>query len=228
MQHYSIGEWVDFARGFLPEKDSVAMRCHLGKGCAACLPLATFWRRLQGICAPKAPAIVPEEALRCAKAIFQAAAPAGRPRAVRLRAVLVYDSMLGGAQAGSRSAAPLGRQLMFHAADCCLDIVVEPDKSRRWVVTGQVLDRNAPDRPMSNLRVALKSGRVVLSETRTNVRGEFTSSPSSAVAPSGAEVCIWLSDTAKCVVLNFAPEDEQGSTNRLLAGNEPEGKVLIS
>ncbi|HEY1342455.1 MAG TPA: hypothetical protein VGF59_33355, partial [Bryobacteraceae bacterium] len=50
MSHYGIPQWVDFARGVVPEQERRVMRDHLSGGCPECRQVAEFFFRLADVC----------------------------------------------------------------------------------------------------------------------------------------------------------------------------------
>jgi hypothetical protein len=174
MKHYGIIEWVDFARGVTPAGDSPAMREHLASGCPDCRQLAEFCRKLALVSSGRALQTVPDPVLQQAREMFpvRPSAPARRPFRIPLE--LVYDSLLVPAPAGLRSSWQVGWQALYRAGDCSLDLRVEPElHSTRAAIIGQVSSHLAPEREMGDLPVCLKSGKLVVAETRSNRFGEF-------------------------------------------------------
>ena len=44
MKHYTLVEWVEFARGVLPTEQRGAMQRHLDSPCQTCLDAVAFWQ----------------------------------------------------------------------------------------------------------------------------------------------------------------------------------------
>jgi hypothetical protein len=148
---------------------------------------------------------VPDEVLAKARAIFPA--PFREPRRmVRLAAQLIYDSFLAPAPAGLRSTWQVGWQGMYRAGDCSLDLRIEPElRSLRASVIGQISNHESPDVRMADIQVCLKSGRLVVAETRSNEFGEFQMEYEQQ---SRLQLCVYV-DSERCIqvpVKQFTPE----------------------
>src|SRR5437868_5999663 len=174
MKHYGIGQWVDFARGIEPETSRDAMRTHLMEGCSECGEMADFCRKLQVASMQAASHPAPEWVVRSAKAIFPVEARPRRKRTMRVAIELIYDSFLLPAAAGLRSSWQVGWQALYRAGDCSLDLRIEPElASPRAAVMGQISNYSTPEQKLEGIAVCLKSGKLVVAETRSNRFGEF-------------------------------------------------------
>ena len=174
MKHYGIEEWVDFARGLSDPAQTGEMREHLAASCSECVPVADFFRKFDETARGMEQVSLPDRVIKAAKAIFPVYKPANARALVRLTAELVYDSFLAPAPAGLRSSWQMGWQRLYRAGDCSLDLRIEPElRSSRTAVIGQISNHTAPEDCMSDVPVCLKSGRLVVAETRSNQFGEF-------------------------------------------------------
>jgi len=174
MKHYGISQWVDFARGLVPEAVGGEMRDHLDEGCSECRELANFCQKLHDVSSLAASHPVPDWVVRSAKAIFPVHAQPRRKRSFAVPYQLIYDSFLLPATVGLRDAWQVGWQALYRAGDCSLDLRIEPEpSSRRAALIGQVSNHIAPQNDMEGLPVCLKSGKLVVAETRSNRFGEF-------------------------------------------------------
>ena len=174
MKHYGISQWVDFARGLTADDDVLAMREHLGEGCADCADIVGFCQSLAGVAKRMASGAAPEWVVRRGKTVFPIQAPPRPKRSLQIPVELIYDSFLVPAPAGLRSTWQVGWQALFRAGNCSLDLRVEPElASSRAAVIGQISNHVAPNDRMENVPVFLKSGRSVIAETRSNRFGEF-------------------------------------------------------
>ena len=173
MKHYGIAQWVDFARSVAPQ-DEDAMRSHLEGGCDECRELADFCARLTGICRDLAAASVPEWVVRNARSIFPAPLAPVRKRVLRIPVELLYDSFLVPSPVGLRATWQVGWQALYRAGDCSLDLRIEPDlHSSRAALVGQISNHAIPGERMEDIPVYVKSGRMIVAETRSNQFGEF-------------------------------------------------------
>jgi hypothetical protein len=174
MKHYGIAQWVDYTRGLVPDLDGSAMQRHLGEGCSECQELADFCSKISDICQDMAAIIVPDSLVRQARTIFPARKAETPRRAFRIPVELIYDSFLVPSPAGLRATWQVGWQALYRAGDCSLDLRVEPElHSSRAAVIGQISNHVLPGDRMEGIPVYVKSGRVVVAETRSNAFGEF-------------------------------------------------------
>jgi hypothetical protein len=196
MKHYGIGQWVDFARGLMPELDGTAMRTHLSEGCSECVEVADFCVRLSAVCSEMSTNTVPDWVVRNARSIFPARVPESPRRAFRIPVELVYDSFLLPAPAGLRATWQIGWQALYRAGDCSLDLRIEPElSSSRAAVIGQISNHSLPENRMENVPVYLKAGRLVIAETRSNQFGEFQMEYEQQ---QRLQLCVYLADGSKC------------------------------
>jgi hypothetical protein len=196
MKHYGIAQWVDFARGLVPEADGAAMRTHLSEGCSECREVADFYVDLSAVCQEMTASRVPEWVVRNARLIFPARVQETPKRAFRIPVELVYDSFLVPAPAGLRATWQIGWQALYRAGDCSLDLRIEPElSSSRAAVIGQISNHTLPENRMENIPVYLKSGRLVVAETRSNRFGEFQMEYEQQ---GRLQLCVYLEDGSKC------------------------------
>src|SRR5262249_31342307 len=78
------------------------------------------------------------------------------------------------APAGLRATWQVGRQSMYRAGECSVDLRIEPElQSSRASVIGQITNHTAPSVAMSDLPVSLRAGQEIIAETMSNQFGEF-------------------------------------------------------
>jgi hypothetical protein len=197
MKHYGIVEWVDFARGVTPAEDGAMMREHLASGCPACRQAVEFCQKLARICTGAALQLVPDGVLRQARALFPVRPPTPARRPFRIPIEVVYDSLLVPAPAGLRSSWQVGWQSLFRAGDCSLDLRVEPElHSSRAAIIGQVSSHASPETEMGDLPICLKSGKLVVAQTRSNRFGEFLMEYEQQTR---LQLCVYLEGGAKTI-----------------------------
>jgi len=174
MKHYAIDQWADFSRGLSTDVSRTEMHHHLATGCHKCRGLADFNSKLTVTCASMATQTAPESMVRLARAIFPVRMR-NRPRGgSRLPVALIFDSFLSPAPVGLRSSWQMGWQGLYRAGECSVDVRIEPElKSRRAAVIGQITNHQMPESEMGDLPVSLRSGKLVVAETRSNQFGEF-------------------------------------------------------
>jgi hypothetical protein len=214
MKHYGVAQWVDFARGLVPELDGSAMRSHLTEGCSECREVAEFCSRISAVANAMSINSVPDWVVRDARSIFPAKAPEKPRRAFRIPVELVYDSFLVPAPVGLRATWQIGWQALYRAGDCSLDLRIEPELySSRAAVIGQISNHMLPDNRMENIPVYLKAGRLVVAETRSNQFGEFQMEYEQQ---SRLQLFVYLEDGSKCfqVPLKKFSSDRSAGSDR--------------
>ena len=174
MKHYAIEQWVDFTRGLLGRESQTEMRTHLEGGCRKCRGLWDFTTKLTGTCALLASDVVPEPAVRMARAIFPVRLQDRTKRGNRLPVEVMFDSFLVPSPVGLRATWQVGWQGLYRAGDCSLDVRIEPElKTSRAAVIGQITNHIQPALEMGDLPVSLRAGKLVVAETLSNRFGEF-------------------------------------------------------
>jgi hypothetical protein len=214
MKHYGVAQWVDFARGLVPELDGCAMQSHLTEGCSECREVAEFCARISAVANAMSINPVPDWVVRDARSIFPAKAPEKPRRAFRIPVELVYDSFLVPAPVGLRATWQIGWQALYRAGDCSLDLRIEPELySSRAAVIGQISNHMLPDNRMENIPVYLKAGRLVVAETRSNQFGEFQMEYEQQ---GRLQLFVYLEDGSKCfqVPLKKFSSDRPAASDR--------------
>jgi hypothetical protein len=224
MKHYGIVQWVDFARGVVADGVAEGMREHLATGCPECQHIADFCEKLSQICRGMAPLPVPEAAVAAARSIFLAKFPRSPKRSFRIPIEVIFDSFLVPAPAGLRASWQVGWQALYHAGECSLDLRVEPELyTCRAAIIGQVSNHQAPATEMADLPVCLKSGKVVVAETRSNRFGEFQMEYEQQ---KRLQLYVYLDGGARCIQVplkRFVAETPVGG-NRLKASATPKNQ----
>ena len=193
MKHYAIDQWVDFSRGVAGPEEGERMQAHLADGCPQCHHLADFTAKLTETCGSLAATQVPDSAMRLARAIFPMRHTDRPKRGNRIPIQLIFDSFLVPAPAGLRATWQVGWQGLYRAADCSVDLRIEPElKSTRAAVIGQITNHLQPDVVMSDLTVSLRTSKQVVAETRSNRFGEFQLE---FEQQSQLKLCIFLEDS---------------------------------
>ena len=197
MKHFGIIQWVDFTRGVLPEADGMRMQEHLSSGCPECAGIAEFCNKLAGVCETLAPGRVPDAVVQQARSIFQAKLIQLPKRQLRIPVELIFDSFLVPAPAGLRSSWQIGWQALYRAGECSLDLRVEPElHTCRASIIGQVSNHDLPETEMTGVPVYLKSGKVVVAQTRANRFGEFQMEYEQQ---KRLQLYVYLENGAKCI-----------------------------
>jgi hypothetical protein len=174
MDHYSMENWVDFARGVTGERDKTAMQSHLDTGCKKCLKALKLWQHVHHVARQQTTLEPPETAVRQMKAAMAIHGPRRSKGLAQATAKLLFDSGLSPVPVGVRSSGSAARQLLFGVGTYRIDLRMEPQlDSDKVAVIGQVLHSADPREGLGALPVALLKGRKVVAETITSSFGEF-------------------------------------------------------
>jgi hypothetical protein len=174
MEHYSMENWVDFARGVVGAREKTAMQTHLDTGCKQCSKALNLWKHVHHVARQETALDPPETAVRQMKAAMAIHGPRRQTGVARAAAKLLFDSGRSPVQAGARSSGSSARQLLFGVGTYRIDLRMEPQlDSDKVAVIGQVLHSTDPREGLGALPVALVKGRKVVAETITSKFGEF-------------------------------------------------------
>jgi hypothetical protein len=174
MRHYSLEQWVDFARNVVDENERGEMENHLKTGCVRCSRELGVWQRLQQLARRESSFAPSDGAVRTVNASF--ANRIGRSRVAAKSGVvsLLFDSFRTPLQAGTRAEGTSSRQMLYGAGSYRIDIRIEPKTdSERVILIGQVLNSANPEESFPELPVRLLKGRKVMAESATSKFGEF-------------------------------------------------------
>src|SRR6266849_10230654 len=150
-RHYSMEEWIDFARKVVEPKILMEMQEHLDSGCERCKPVAALWRNVAQAAKAEAAFQPPIGALRSVKAAF--ASPKNEEEAP----VLVFDNFFQPAF-GMRSSSTEVRQLLYHVGPYMLDLRIQAtQEGRQIVVTGQLLNYDVPQHGLPEFAIQLSN-----------------------------------------------------------------------
>ncbi len=177
MAHFSIDEWIDFARGVDRREKSAKMREHLDQGCSQCSKTLGTWRHMVNFANQERGFAPPAYALQAVKTSFilhqTFSAKENRGKKFEM-ARLVFDSALNPITVGVRGTASVVRQLLYRSGSLCIDMRMQPKPgSQSVVLLGQVLDSAKPDQGIGGIPVRLLCKGDTLSQSRTNDVGEF-------------------------------------------------------
>jgi hypothetical protein len=177
MEHFSIDEWVDFARGIGRKEKSAKMRVHLDQGCTKCSKTLETWRHIVNFANQERGFEPPAYALQAVKTSFilhkTFSAKENKGKKFEIARVL-FDSALQPVTVGVRGTASVVRQMLYRSGTVCIDMRMQPKPgSESMVLMGQVLDSAKPDHGISGIPVRLLCKGDTLSQSRTNDVGEF-------------------------------------------------------
>jgi predicted nucleic acid-binding Zn ribbon protein len=180
MQHYEIGEWVDFTRNLLSERQRNNMEQHLASGCTECGATLEFLQKVgQAAAAESACEAVTRNLAASARQVFKGSGARSMDRVVEalqlLVANLTYDSASDLLPQGARAHRAATRQMMFQAGDFCLDLCVDRElDSSRVTLLGQLANAKDPRIQMAQCPVLILAGDKILTQTASNEFGEFS------------------------------------------------------
>ena len=174
MQHYSLEQWVDFARNVIGKQERASMQDHLDSGCKQCSKALGLWQRVHEAGRQERRYEPPDSAVRTIKGTFAIQGPRRPARGTREIASLLFDSSRSPLTAGVRSTGTAARQLLYGVGEFRVDVRIEPKSdSDNVTVMGQILDFANRGARLSDVPVALVRSREVLGESATNRFGEF-------------------------------------------------------
>ena len=174
MRHFSLEQWIDFARQVVGPRERAEMEAHLNEGCKQCSKTLSLWQRMYEAGRRESAYAPPESAIAMAKGTFSIHGPRKMGRASRAIASLLFDSANSPALAGVRSSGGNERQLLYGVSNYRIDVRIEPQHdSDRIALVGQVLNSKTPEQSVGTVPVRLCRGRKVLVEATTTPFGEF-------------------------------------------------------
>jgi hypothetical protein len=177
MEHFSIDQWIDFARGIVPQEQTASMQEHLDRGCIRCVKTLEAWRQIVNFPNREKNFEPPSWSIQMAKTSFilhkTFTAKQNRGKKFEI-ARLLFDSAFQPAVAGVRGTASVVRQLLYRSGSVCIDMRLQPRPgSHSMVLIGQLLDSAKPDHGLGGIPVSLLCKGDTLSQSRTNNVGEF-------------------------------------------------------
>jgi hypothetical protein len=173
MPHYDTGEWSDFVRGLIKGPRVAAMEAHLIE-CEACRRTAALLRQVTSTGRIDRDLAPPDHLVQWAQALFTTRALEFAPASRRLIARLVFDSFAAPELAGVRAQGRISRHLLYEAGTFGLDLRLEYERGTpRVTLVGQILDREHPDRSLSQVSIQIVRGRKEVARTLCNRFGEF-------------------------------------------------------
>jgi hypothetical protein len=182
-KHYTLQEWVDFARGVLSPELRSAMQRHLDSPCKECQDPVAFWQAVLARASREVEWQPPDEAVRQVKAVFGFIKPSERRPGPLGLAERIFDSALQPAPGRLCSASATVRQMVYQSRDCLLDLCLQTGK-RGVSLVGQLLKAGDPAEAYGRARVRLW-GAAVLAEATSNEFGEF-------LLGAGAGAAAWV------------------------------------
>ena len=174
MNHFTIWDWADFARGVADEAARAAMQAHQSSGCSRCEHTVQMLRGVNAAARAESQYEPPDRVMRYARALYSL----HRPEKVgfaKLVGRLVHDTALAPQPAGMRAEGQSQpRHLLYEAGGYYLDVQVEQEReSGRVNLVGQIAARNDPEANTGNLPVWLLERKTIVASTLSNRLGEF-------------------------------------------------------
>src|SRR5690348_12846919 len=142
MNHFALGDWVDFVRGLKLPSDAALMQGHLDAGCLRCSKVVRMWQDLVVFGSREKLYSPPEWALRSLQGCYGLLKPGRRRARAATVGRLIFDSLLEPISVGVRSSQLSARQLVYSAGDVLIDLRLEPRLGRVYAV-GQAQGRPA-------------------------------------------------------------------------------------
>lgn len=172
MDHFTLGDWVDFIRKLKSSPVEMAMQKHLDEGCQQCLRVVRMWQHLAAFSAQERSSSPPERALRSVRGYYGLLKPRKQRSRIAVMGQLLFDSFLEAVPAGIRSSQSAPRQLLYAAEQVVIDLRIEHTSGHVHIV-GQAQPRSLRDPELAGNQVlALRDGKAV-AQTRLNRFGEF-------------------------------------------------------
>jgi len=174
MSHYDVTEWADFVRGIGGAAERRQMERHLASGCRTCGGRARVMRGCLELAASEASYELPRYAEQSVKAMFLLRRPEKIRLLPRLTARLVLSDAVAEPVGGVRSLERFSHQALYEAGPFAVDLRLDQEYGATTIVlVGQITDRSAPTRKLTNVPVLLMSGGEILNQTSSNQFGEF-------------------------------------------------------
>ncbi len=174
MRHFSMEQWIDFARNVIGPRERAEMESHLSDGCKQCSKTLSLWQRVSEASRRESAYVPPQSLVGTVMGTFAIQRPRRVGHAAQTIASLLFDSARTPLAAGVRSAATTERQLLYGVSKYRVDVRIEPQpNSERVALVGQILNSTDPGKSIGAVPVRLCQGRKVLAESMTSPFGEF-------------------------------------------------------
>jgi hypothetical protein len=174
MKHFSIDDWIDFARQVEGRGQKAEMQQHLNDGCSKCQKIVETWRHVMDIAKVQNAFEPPAWAVEAVNSSFTLRKVVPMTAGKLELARLLFDSALQPLTVGVRGSSPVVRQLLYKSGSVCIDMRMQPKPgSDSVVIMGQLLDSAKPDHGVSGIPVSLLCQGDTVSRGKTNEVGEF-------------------------------------------------------
>lgn len=171
MKHFSLAEWVDFAREAAPQAQNDEMQQHL-KGCNKCTQTLASWKTMVDFAQTEKLYQVPEASVHMARAMFVPRKLAQAKAGAMQIAKLIIDSFRSPLPMGVRSGANTSRYLGYKCDALAIDISLEP-QGKQIALVGQLLNPELAAPTFTSAPVYLQTNKKTIAITTLNNSGEF-------------------------------------------------------
>jgi hypothetical protein len=172
MSHFSPADWVDFARGLLPQPEAAALQAHLDDKCGECLESVAMWRSVREYLSREAQYGPPDEVFETTAAAYTAVKPWRWLVEAARQAELIFDSFRQPILAFVRGSTSSSRRLVHKAEPFVIDLRLEAVRDRFYLL-GQILNSEHPAEEMHGVDILLLSGEDLVAKAKANPSGEF-------------------------------------------------------
>lgn len=172
MSHFSEADWVDFARGLLPQPEATALESHARNDCEECRQSMTLWRTILECLSQETQYVPPGQTVQDVQAAYAVLRPWRWLIEVARRTELIFDSFRQPTTAFVRGPAPPSRRLVHEAEPFIIDLRLESVRDRLYLI-GQILNSEKPDQAMYGVDILLLEGEDLVARTKASSSGEF-------------------------------------------------------
>jgi hypothetical protein len=172
MDHFTLGDWVDFIRKLKSGSVAVEMQTHLDQGCQRCLKVVRMWEHLSAFASHGRLFCPPDHALRSVRGYYRVLRPKKRGSRTAVMARLLFDSFFEAVPAGIRSSQSAPRQLVYAAGRLVIDLRIEHRSGHAHIV-GQAQPRSPGERNSEGREVMILREGETVARTTSNQFGEF-------------------------------------------------------
>ncbi len=174
MDHFEVGDWVNFVRGIVSDSDAEAMKAHLESGCNECADVCCWLQEVAEVANASASVEVPGELVRRAEGIFEEQRNFRFDTLFPLAAHLALDGARNLQAIGIRSLGAVDHAL-YEAGEFTVDLRQETSRGSDHIsLTGQISKGQVPDPSSPRFPVAVLSGDSVITTAISNQFGEFS------------------------------------------------------
>jgi hypothetical protein len=171
MNHYEIGDWVDYVRGVVDSVLADAMTRHLNTGCAECSETCEWLGKVARAARSLGPE-VPERLVKRAEKIFEPLPPVRFEALFPLIPELLIAAGSGMQAAGVRSSG-LCEHSLYRAEGYTVDLQQESARGSATVSLAGQISKDAGELE-DRYPVALFSGTRIIAKSISNQFGEFS------------------------------------------------------